>query len=85
MIYKDIDGNEISDYVFPEDVCVVYPNENGGVSVLRPVPNCGLTLEAIIEKDVPKEVPHKVVNVTDIPTDRTFRNAWEFSEQRLTS
>ena len=29
---------------------VIYPNGDGGVSVLVPVPDCGLTLEQIIAK-----------------------------------
>ena len=31
---------------------VIFPNAEGGVSVLVPAPNCGLTLEQIIAKDV---------------------------------
>ena len=31
-----------------ENVRVIYPNDNGGVSILTPVPDCGLTLEEII-------------------------------------
>jgi hypothetical protein len=29
---------------------------------------------------VPQGKPYKIVDVTDIPTERTFRNAWEYSE-----
>jgi hypothetical protein len=59
---------------------VIYPTPEGGVAILIPVPDCGLTLEEIIAKDVPAGVPYKIVDVTDIPTDRTFRNAWEYTE-----
>jgi hypothetical protein len=34
----------------------------------------------IAAKDVPEGKPYKIVDVADIPTDRTFRNAWEYQE-----
>jgi hypothetical protein len=63
-----------------EDKRVIYPNDDGGVSVLIPVANCGLTLEEIIEKDVPAGKPHQVIDKSELPTDRTFRGAWEYVE-----
>jgi len=36
--------------------------------------------EWIAAKDVPEGKPYKIVDVSDIPSDRTFRNAWEFAE-----
>ena len=33
----------------------------------------------IAAKDVPEGKPFKIVDVTDIPSDRTFRNAWEYT------
>lgn len=59
---------------------IIYPNDEGGVAVIIPAPNCGLTIEQIAAKDVPQGKPFKIVDVTDIPTDRTFRNAWEYQE-----
>jgi hypothetical protein len=63
-----------------ENTRVIFPNDDGGVSVLVPVPNCGLTLEEIIAKDVPADKPHQVIDRSELPTDRTFRNAWEYVE-----
>ena len=63
-----------------ENVRVIYPNDNGGVSILTPVPNCGLTLEEIIAKDIPAGKPYQVIDKSEVPTDRTFRDAWEYSE-----
>ena len=63
-----------------ENVRVIYPNDEGGVSVLTPVPDCGLTLEEIIAKDIPAGKPYQVIDKSEVPTDRTFRNAWEYSE-----
>ncbi len=59
---------------------IIFSNDEGGVSVIVPAPECGLTIEEIAAKDVPEGKPYKIVDVADIPTDRTFRNAWEYSE-----
>ena len=36
-------------------------------------------LQWIAAKDVPTGKPFKIVDSSDIPEDRTFRNAWEFA------
>ena len=61
---------------------IIYPNDNGGVSILIPTEEylAEHTIEELAAKDVPAGKPFKIVDVADIPTDRTFRNAWEFSE-----
>jgi hypothetical protein len=58
---------------------IIYPTDNGGVAVIIPAVECGLTVEEIAKKDVPQGKIFKIVDVSDIPTDRTFRNAWEFA------
>jgi len=58
---------------------IIYPTDDGGVAVIVPVPDCGLTIEEIAAKDVPSGKPFQIVDVSDIPTNRTFRNAWEFA------
>ena len=57
---------------------IIYQTADGGVAVIVPTEECGLTIEAIAAKDVPQGVPFKIVDATDIPSDRTFRNAWEY-------
>jgi hypothetical protein len=59
---------------------IIYKNDEGGVAIIIPAPECGLTIEEIAAKDVPAGKPYKIVDVADIPTDRSFRNAWEYSE-----
>ena len=56
---------------------IIYPSNEGGVSIIVPA-DCGLTIEEIAAKDVPAGKPYKIVNVEDIPSDRTFRGAWEY-------
>jgi hypothetical protein len=59
---------------------IIHPTPDGGVAIIVPAPDCGLTIEQIVAKDVPYGKPFKIVDVSDIPDDRTFRNAWEYTE-----
>lgn len=58
---------------------IIYATDDGGIAIIVPA-DCGLTIEQIAAKDVPAGVAYKIVDVADIPTDRTFRNAWEMAE-----
>lgn len=58
---------------------IIYPAPDGGVAIIVPAPDCGLTIEEIARKDVPAGVDYRIVNAADIPTDRTFRAAWEYA------
>ena len=57
---------------------IIYPTDDG-VAIIVPA-DCGLTIEEIAAKNVPAGKPYKIVDVADIPADRTFRNAWEYQE-----
>lgn len=59
------------------DKRIIYPNDEGGVSIIIPAP--GVTKEQLLTA-VPNGKPYKIVDAKDIPTDRTFRNAWEYQE-----
>lgn len=54
---------------------IVY-QQSGKTVILYPVSNSGLTVEEIATKDVPTGVLYKIINVSELPTDREFRNAW---------
>jgi hypothetical protein len=58
---------------------IVYPTDEGGVAVIIPAAECGLTIEEIAAKDVPAGKPFKIIDTTDVPSDRTFRAAWEYA------
>ena len=58
---------------------IIYPTDEGGVAVIIPAAECGLSIEEIAAKDVPAGKPYKIVDVADIPEDRTFRDAWEYA------
>jgi hypothetical protein len=57
---------------------ILYPTDDGGVAVIVPA-DCGLTIEEIAAKDVPAGTPYEIVDVSDIPSDRTFRGAWTWA------
>lgn len=57
---------------------ILYPTPDGGVAIIIPATECGLTVEEIAAKDVPAGVEYKIIDTADVPTDRTFRDAWEY-------
>ena len=61
---------------------IIYKTIDGGVAII--VPSAEYlethTIEELALKDVPANTPYKIVDVSEIPTDRTFRNAWEYVE-----
>lgn len=65
---------------------IIYQKEDGGVAVLIPAQEYVdlYGIDAIAKKDVPFGRPYKIVDVADIPSDRTFRNAWEVNAAVLT-
>jgi hypothetical protein len=53
---------------------IIFPNDNGGISIIHPTGE--LPIEAVAFKDVPAGKPYLFVDDSDIPDDRTYRNAW---------
>lgn len=50
---------------------IIYPNDDGGVSIIIPTESVEAAMASI-----PSGKPYLIVDAADIPTDRTFRNAW---------
>lgn len=65
---------------------IIYQADEGGVAVLIPTPEAleQYGIEAIALKDVPAGKPFKIVATSDVPSDRTFRSAWEVDPSTLT-
>jgi hypothetical protein len=61
---------------------IIYKNLDNSVSIIVPSDEAlqSMTIEQIALKDVPANTPYKIVDVSEIPSDRTFRNAWEYVE-----
>ena len=53
------------------DKCIIYKRKNGMISILHIAPNETHTIEEIAEKDVPSGLPYKIIDFSEIPTDRT--------------
>ena len=75
------------------DSKIVYlnPENEGGICIISPADNCInpdtgelYTLEEIAKKDVPTGAKCRIIPVSDVPTDRSFRDAWTVSESNLT-
>lgn len=60
------------------DQRIIYQKDDGGVAIIIPAPDCGLSIEQIAAKDVPAGKPYQIVEASAIQTDRTFRDAWEY-------
>ena len=58
------------------DKRLIYTDENGTLCIVTPV-DSSLTLEEVAKRSVPEGVSYEVVNVSDVPVDRTFRDAWK--------
>ena len=63
---------------------IIYKTPENTVSVIAPSPEWKGTIEELAQKDVPTKLKYKIVEDDVIPTDRTFRNAWEVDEAELT-
>lgn len=57
---------------------IIYPNDEGGVSIIVPAPEYleTYTIEELAAKDVPPGKPYEIIDVSELPSDRTFRDAW---------
>ena len=61
---------------------IVYKNEDNTICVVVASHESlkAHTLDDLAKKDVPDGLPYWIVDETEFPTDRTFRNAWEIQE-----
>ena len=62
------------------DTRFLYTDDNGTLCIVIPADNTDLTLDQIKSKDCPNGKTVYTVNKSEIPTDRSFRNAWTYSE-----
>lgn len=61
------------------DKRIIYIQDNGVVAVIIPSDNCSLTVEQIQAKDVPSGKTSYIIDKSEVPTDRSFRNAWTYT------
>ena len=65
---------------------IIYQTDDGGVAVIIPAPEAVALygIDAIAAKDVPTDKPYKIVDVSEIPVERSQREAWTVSADILT-
>ena len=61
---------------------IIFTNDNGGVSTC--IPTGEISIEAVLEKDVPAGRGARIVNLTDLPRDNDFYDAWEMDATSVT-
>ena len=54
---------------------IIFPQETG-IAVIHPTGE--LSVQETAKKDVPSGVKYKIIDASDLPADRDFRNAWEY-------
>lgn len=66
---------------------ILYKQDNGVVAIIRPTEEAlsRYPIDMIAQKDVPAGRPYRIVNASEIPTDRSQRNAWTVNDADLTS
>ena len=64
---------------------IIYKNLDNSVSIIIPAPEAlkSMTIEQIAVKDVPTGLKYKIVDISEVPSDREFRNAWTIDEAEL--
>tara|TARA_R100000773_G_C4207088_1_gene107670 strand:- start:63 stop:530 length:468 start_codon:yes stop_codon:yes gene_type:complete len=69
---------------------IIYTNSDGTVAILQPIlteinPKTGnvFTIEEIAAKDVPSGTSYEIVDDSQIPTDRSFRDAWKQNNKTI--
>ena len=53
---------------------IIYTQSNGVVAVV--IPTGELSIDQVLTKDVPASSDAEIVDISAIPSDRTFRGAW---------
>jgi hypothetical protein len=61
---------------------IIYQNDNGGVATC--IPTGEISIDAVMTKDVPAGRGARIVNLTDLPRDNDFYDAWEMDANSVT-
>ena len=61
---------------------IVYEETNGNMSIVVPL-DSNISVFEIGRKDVPPGVDFWIIDETDIPSDHTYRDAWELDKSAL--
>lgn len=65
---------------------IIYKTDDGGVAIIHPTQEALLlhTIQEIAIKDVPAGKPFKIIDASELPSDRSNRDQWYVDESDLT-
>ena len=58
---------------------IIFPQDNGGVSVIYPAPEYADQIEAVAAKDVPAGKAHRIIDASALPS-RDSRDNWRWTD-----
>lgn len=62
---------------------IIFTNDNGGVATC--IPTGEISIQAVLEKDVPKGKGARIVNISELPNQyNDFYDAWEMNATSVT-
>lgn len=64
---------------------IVFLNSDGSIGIIHPTAEALaiMTMQEIARKDVPTGLSYKIIQDNEIPSDRTFRDAWTVDPSTL--
>lgn len=64
---------------------IIYKQDSGIMAVIYPIPDVVKLygIDSIAQKDVPFGKPYKIIDETELPKDRTARQAWIIEDAQL--
>jgi hypothetical protein len=65
---------------------IIYKQDNGVAAIVRPTAEALALygIQAIAIKDVPAGKPFKIIDASEVPTDRSARDLWTVDDADLT-
>ena len=65
---------------------IIYKQDSGVIAIIHPTGEAlaSYSIQQIALKDVPSGKAFKIVDSSEIPTDRSMRNAWTVDDAELT-
>lgn len=62
---------------------IIYDQENTVPAIIMPSPENQIPLTTLAEQVVPAGRPWKIVDSSSLPSDRTFRDAWNYTDMQV--
>lgn len=65
-----------------EDKVAIYC-ESDSICIVYPFPDCGLSLEEIIQRSIPTGTKYIITSKSDLPESRLYRDAWILKSNKI--